>query len=181
VCVRRVQSKDHFIFFDSAYQGFASGDPTRDAFAVRQFMRDGHAVVVAQSFAKNFGLYGALFHSHPLGSHPLPYFLCVFLFPLGLFFLTAAGRRAGERIGALHIVTESAKEAEILLSQLRILIRPMYSNPPQTGARIVETILGDKALTQQWCVRCLLFFCLFAFSVFATHLRPRRAGTPTSR
>lgn len=51
------------MFFDSAYQGFASGDPVRDAFAIRQFVRDGHDVMVAQSFAKNFGLYGTRFLS----------------------------------------------------------------------------------------------------------------------
>jgi len=52
------KEKDHFIFFDSAYQGFASGDPTRDAYAVRKFIDDGHKPIVCQSFAKNFGLYG---------------------------------------------------------------------------------------------------------------------------
>ena len=53
------KSKSHFIFFDMAYQGFASGDPTRDAFALRHFVeRDGHQVMLAQSFAKNMGLYG---------------------------------------------------------------------------------------------------------------------------
>lgn len=45
-------------FFDMAYQGFASGDIDRDAFAVRQFVKDGQQVVLAQSFAKNMGLYG---------------------------------------------------------------------------------------------------------------------------
>lgn len=41
-----------------AYQGFASGDTDRDAWALRQFIQDGHQVMVAQSFAKNMGLYG---------------------------------------------------------------------------------------------------------------------------
>jgi aspartate aminotransferase len=57
-------------------------------------------------------------------------------------------------------VSSSAKEAEILLSQLRILIRPMYSNPPSPGARIVETILGDKALAAQWCDTLALSVCM---------------------
>ena len=35
-----------------AYQGFASGDTTRDAFAVRHFVKQGHNVALAQSFAK---------------------------------------------------------------------------------------------------------------------------------
>lgn len=47
-----------FPFFDMAYQGFASGDIDRDAVAVRQFLSDGHCIALAQSFAKNMGLYG---------------------------------------------------------------------------------------------------------------------------
>ena len=44
-------------FFDSAYQGFASGDAEKDATAVRTFVDDGHPVMTTQSFSKNFGLY----------------------------------------------------------------------------------------------------------------------------
>lgn len=46
-----------FPFFDSAYQGFASGDPDKDAWAVRYFVERGFEILCAQSFAKNFGLY----------------------------------------------------------------------------------------------------------------------------
>ena len=53
-----VQRKRHFPFFDCAYQGFASGDLARDAGAVRLFVERGFELCVAQSFAKNFGLYG---------------------------------------------------------------------------------------------------------------------------
>ncbi|KAI1403587.1 pyridoxal phosphate-dependent transferase [Hypoxylon fuscum] len=53
-----VRAKNHFPFFDCAYQGFASGDLTRDNAAVRYFVEQGFELVVAQSFAKNFGLYG---------------------------------------------------------------------------------------------------------------------------
>jgi aspartate/tyrosine/aromatic aminotransferase len=45
-------------FFDNAYQGFVSGDPNKDAFAVRTFAEAGMEMLVACSFAKNFGLYG---------------------------------------------------------------------------------------------------------------------------
>lgn len=47
----------HFAFFDCAYQGFASGDLDRDAFAVRKFVELGLDLFVAQSYSKNFGLY----------------------------------------------------------------------------------------------------------------------------
>ncbi|KAK7208321.1 pyridoxal phosphate-dependent transferase [Myxozyma melibiosi] len=50
--------KKLFPFFDCAYQGFASGDLDRDAWAVRYFLSLGLELLVCQSFAKNFGLYG---------------------------------------------------------------------------------------------------------------------------
>jgi aspartate aminotransferase len=45
-------------FFDCAYQGFASGDLAQDNFGIRHFVDEGFEMVIAQSFAKNFGLYG---------------------------------------------------------------------------------------------------------------------------
>ncbi|KAK4227431.1 aspartate aminotransferase, cytoplasmic [Podospora fimiseda] len=53
-----LKEKNHFPFFDTAYQGFASGDLDRDAGAIRYFVEQGFELVIAQSFAKNFGLYG---------------------------------------------------------------------------------------------------------------------------
>ena len=53
-----IREKKHFPFFDSAYQGFASGNLARDAAAVRYFVEQGFEMLIAQSFAKNFGLYG---------------------------------------------------------------------------------------------------------------------------
>lgn len=48
-----VKDGEHYAFFDMAYQGFASGDTNKDAYAVRQFIKDGHNICLAQSFAKN--------------------------------------------------------------------------------------------------------------------------------
>lgn len=47
-----------FPFFDCAYQGFASGSLSQDIFAIRCFVEKGFNLVIAQSFAKNLGLYG---------------------------------------------------------------------------------------------------------------------------
>jgi len=111
------KEKDHKIFFDCAYQGFASGCAETDAYALRTFVADGHKVMLAQSFAKNFGLYG-------------------------------------ERIGTVSVVTASAEEKERVLSQLKALARPMYSNPPIYGARLVAEILSDPSLRLQWTKEC---------------------------
>merc|ERR1712124_85024 len=91
---------------DSAYQGYASGDLDKDAFAVRLFESMGFEMFMCQSFAKNLGLYG-------------------------------------ERIGCVHIVCNSAERASIVSSQMKLVIRPMYSNPPKHGALIVAKVLGN--------------------------------------
>jgi len=108
-----IKEKGHFPFFDMAYQGFASGDIDRDAYAVRQFVKEGHQIALSQSFAKNMGLYG-------------------------------------ERVGAFSLVCADAEEKARVDSQLKIIVRPLYSNPPVHGARIAGSILADQGLYNQW-------------------------------
>ncbi|KMZ73817.1 Aspartate transaminase [Zostera marina] len=110
-----MRSKGLLPFFDSAYQGFASGSLDADAQSVRMFVADGGECLAAQSYAKNMGLYG-------------------------------------ERIGALSIVLTSADVARKVESQLKLVIRPMYSSPPIHGASIVATILNDREMYHDWTV-----------------------------
>ena len=56
----------------------------------------------------------------------------------------------GERVGALSVVCESADEAARVLSQLKIVIRTNYSNPPIHGAQIVATVLATPSLRAMW-------------------------------
>lgn len=56
------------MFFDSAYQGFASGSLDKDAWAVRYFVSMGFELFCAQSFSKNFGLYSECPVSRPESS-----------------------------------------------------------------------------------------------------------------
>ncbi|EEC43248.1 aspartate aminotransferase [Phaeodactylum tricornutum CCAP 1055/1] len=60
----------------------------------------------------------------------------------------------GHRVGTLSVVGESEAEAKRVQSQLKTVIRPMYSNPPRHGARIVSTILSDPKLTQDFLIQC---------------------------
>lgn len=116
-----VKKKKLFVIFDSAYQGFATGDVDDDAWAIRHFTKElilGQesgcpGLCVAQSFSKNFGLYG-------------------------------------ERVGALHLVVPHQFSPQGALSELTSLARAEYSNPPRFGATIVETILVDEKLKAQW-------------------------------
>jgi len=56
----------------------------------------------------------------------------------------------GERAGALSVVTGSKKETEVVMSRIKQLARPIYSNPPIHGARLVDIVLSDPALTNEW-------------------------------
>lgn len=110
---------------DCAYQGFASGSLEKDAFAVRLFLESGIEMMVGQSFAKNFGLYGKW---------------QILLFT---YF-------QGERVGALHVVCANKQVVDAVRSQLKMIARATYSNPPIHGAYIVSTILRNPELFQEW-------------------------------
>mmetsp|Transcript_16322 Transcript_16322/g.36239 ORF Transcript_16322/g.36239 Transcript_16322/m.36239 type:complete len:418 (+) Transcript_16322:161-1414(+) len=60
----------------------------------------------------------------------------------------------GQRIGALSVVTNSEDEAKKVVSQLKVHIRPSYSNPPRHGARLVSTVLKDDQLTSEFVEEC---------------------------
>jgi len=56
----------------------------------------------------------------------------------------------GERIGALHVACATERDATVVLSQLKVVIRGMYSSPPIHGAMIVSTVLNDPVLFEEW-------------------------------
>lgn len=55
-----------------------------------------------------------------------------------------------ERVGALTIVAGSPAAADAVISQVKLVIRRNYSNPPAHGAEVVATILSDADLRKQW-------------------------------
>jgi aromatic-amino-acid transaminase len=107
-----LQKRELLPFVDMAYQGFGAGLDD-DAFAVRELANRGLPSLVANSFSKNFSLYG-------------------------------------ERCGGLHVICESAIEAERALGQLTSSVRSNYSNPPTHGAKIVTRVLTTPELTLVW-------------------------------
>ena len=56
----------------------------------------------------------------------------------------------GERVGALSVLCESKEEADRVLSQLKIVIRTNYSNPPTHGGTVVATVLNTPELRALW-------------------------------
>jgi len=109
ICV----AKKLFVVFDSAYQGFASGDPAVDAAGIRYFADQNIPFFVCQSYSKNFGLYN-------------------------------------ERAGCLMVCGPTAAATAAVVSQLKIIVRANWSNPPAHGAQIVDLVLNDEALYAEW-------------------------------
>jgi aspartate/tyrosine/aromatic aminotransferase len=107
------RAKKHLPFFDTAYQGFASGDLERDAVSIRYFVAQGFEMLCAQSFAKNMGTYN-------------------------------------ERAGTISFCLSSPEQVKAVNSQLKIVIRSSYSNPPAHGARVIATVLSDPQLYSEW-------------------------------
>lgn len=60
----------------------------------------------------------------------------------------------GQRVGALSVVGANEDEAKRVVSQMKTVIRPMYSNPPRHGARLVSTILEDPKMTAEFIEQC---------------------------
>jgi aromatic-amino-acid transaminase len=56
----------------------------------------------------------------------------------------------GERVGALSVMCQDKDEAARVLSQLKIVIRANYSNPPTHGGQVVATVLNTPALRATW-------------------------------
>ena len=55
-----------------------------------------------------------------------------------------------DRVGALIVLSQSADHAEPVQSHMMQIARGIYSMPPDHGAAIAATILGDAELTQAW-------------------------------
>jgi aspartate/tyrosine/aromatic aminotransferase len=59
---------------------------------------------------------------------------------------------ADERAGNLTVVLNDIKLVAPSKSQFTLLVRGMYSNPPNHGASIVSTVLNTPELCEEWCV-----------------------------
>ena len=119
--LQAIAENNHLPLFDSAYQGFASGNLDKDAAPIRNALSLGvisSPVLICQSFAKNVGMYG-----ERVGA------------------LHVVLPEEGE-------TTQALKRA--VKSQLNKLTRSEISNPPAYGAKVVATILTDDSLRAQW-------------------------------
>jgi len=56
----------------------------------------------------------------------------------------------GERVGALSVLCQDQEEAGRVLSQLKIVIRTNYSNPPIHGGQVVAIVLNTPELRSLW-------------------------------
>ena len=56
----------------------------------------------------------------------------------------------GERVGALHVICKSKEETPKVLSNLKTIIRSMYSNPPCHGVFIMKKIFSTPVYMEEW-------------------------------
>ena len=56
----------------------------------------------------------------------------------------------GERVGALSVLCDNQDEAARVLSQLRVVIRTNYSNPPTHGGTVVAAVLANPQWRALW-------------------------------
>lgn len=118
--LKLIESKNLLPIFDMAYQGFSKGI-VEDIEIIEKLSKliiknnKINNAILAQSFAKNMGLYG-------------------------------------ERVGSISIITKDQNESLNVSSQLKRVIRSMYSSPPCYGSKIVEKILSNENLYNKWCI-----------------------------
>lgn len=56
----------------------------------------------------------------------------------------------GERVGGLSVVCPTVDETERVFGQLNAFVRRIYSSPPSHGGRVVDIVMNDEALHDQW-------------------------------
>ena len=55
-----------------------------------------------------------------------------------------------ERVGAFTLVAENEQIAATALTQVKTIVRTLYSNPASHGASTVALVLGDEQLRSEW-------------------------------
>ncbi|MFW2176978.1 MULTISPECIES: aromatic amino acid transaminase [unclassified Moraxella] len=56
----------------------------------------------------------------------------------------------GERVGGLSVVCQDQAHASLVQGQLQATIRRIYSSPPSHGGHIVDIVMNDQALFDEW-------------------------------
>ncbi len=56
----------------------------------------------------------------------------------------------GERVGGLSVVCPTSDEAERVFGQLNYSVRRIYTSPPSHGGHVVDIVMNDEELHQQW-------------------------------
>ncbi|AQZ16091.1 AAT1 (YKL106W) [Zygosaccharomyces parabailii] len=105
---------------DMAYQGLESGNPPEDAYVLRMCLDE----------------------SRYKWSHGL--FLCQsFAKNMGLY---------GERVGSLSVVVppNQPETKTNIESQLKQIVRSIYSSPPGYGCRVASIVLSSPSLKKEW-------------------------------
>ena len=116
-----IHELDMIPIIDMAYQGLESGSPAKDAYLLR--------LCLDESRYKSW-------------KHGI--FLCQsFAKNMGLY---------GERVGSLSVVLPKylPDMKEKVNSQLKTIVRSLYSSPPGYGSKVASLVLSTPTLKEQW-------------------------------
>jgi aspartate aminotransferase len=145
-CLRTQASEGSMVLLHACAHNPTGVDPTREQWAeIARVMKERRLIPLMDSAYQGYAS-GDLDYdgwaTRFFEEQGFEFFLCQsFAKNLGLY---------GERIGCVHIVCSTAEQATRVASQMKIVIRPMYSSPPKHGALIVTKVLGDEARYGRW-------------------------------
>ena len=108
--------------FDFAYQGFGRGID-EDAMAVRHFVAEGHQMLVANSYSKNFGLYGER---------------------IGGFYVVTADAAAAERVKSQVMRIIRANYSNPPLHGSRIIAKVLAADPLRQEWETELAVMRDR-------------------------------------
>lgn len=128
-------------------------------------------LIAAQSYSKNFGLYSRCSeNSHVVQLdqfisilpviHVHVYVFIIFKPPVFFFeqlllhnfnnMYHVYTMFIDERVGNVVMVLGDSHQLAAVKSQVELIVRKNYSNPPSHGARIVAAVLNNAALNTEW-------------------------------
>jgi len=145
-CLRTQAAEGSMVLLHACAHNPTGVDPTREQWAeIAKIMKERKLIPLMDSAYQGYA-FGDLDYdawaTRFFEEQGFEFFMCQsFAKNLGLY---------GERIGCVHIVCGNAEQAKCVASQVKLVIRPMYSSPPKHGALVVCKVLGNPERFAKW-------------------------------
>jgi len=145
-CLRTQATEGSMVLLHACAHNPTGVDPTREQWAeIARVMKERRLIPLMDSAYQGYASGDLDFDAWATRffvEQGFEFFMCQsFAKNLGLY---------GERIGCVHIVCSTAEQAKCVGSQMKLVIRPMYSSPPKHGALLVVKVLGNPERLAKW-------------------------------